>query len=75
MPYRHLDDVLFLQVMIANLYIRTHGITPKEFADMDSEMDILGFLRDGYEPFHLTGPQGVLQEVEDFIALAPRAQV
>jgi hypothetical protein len=27
--------------------------------------------RDGYEPFHLTGEQGVLREVEDYLALEP----
>ena len=32
---------------------------------------MLGFLRDGYEPFHLTGAEGVLREVEDYIALGP----
>jgi hypothetical protein len=32
---------------------------------------VLGFLRDGYEPFHLTGTEGVLREVEEYIALEP----
>ncbi|MDR3288037.1 MAG: DUF3791 domain-containing protein [Peptococcaceae bacterium] len=71
MPYANLDDKTYLQVQIANLYIRKHGITPQEFVKLDDECDVLGFLRDGYEMFHLTGEQGVLCEVEDYIALNP----
>ena len=68
MVYKNLDKETYLQVQISNLYIRNHGITPKDFVKLDDEFDILGFLRDGYEPFHLSGPQGVLREVEEYIA-------
>jgi hypothetical protein len=71
MAYKNLDDATYLQVRIANLYIRKHGITPQEFVQLDGECDVLGFLCDGYEPFHLTGEQGVLREIEDYIALEP----
>ena len=71
MAYNYLDPETYLQVQISNLYIRKHGITSQEFLKIDDECDILGFLRDGYEPFHLTGPQGVLREVEDYIASGP----
>jgi hypothetical protein len=71
MAYNHLDDVTFLQTQIANLYMRRHGITPQEFVKLDGECDVLGFLRDGYEPFHLIGAEGVLREVEDYVALEP----
>jgi len=66
-----LNKETYLQIQIANLYIRKHGITPLEFVNLDNECDVLGFLLDGYEPFHLTGEQGVLREVEDYIALEP----
>ena len=69
MAYKNLDPETYLQVQISNLYIRKYGITPKDFVRLDDECDVLGFLRDGYEPFHLTGTQGVLREVEDYIAL------
>jgi hypothetical protein len=71
MVYAPLDDKTDLQIQIANLYIRRHGITPAEFVRLDDECDVLGFLRDGYEPFHLTGEDGVLREVEEYIALEP----
>jgi len=66
-----LNKETYLQIQIANLYIRRHGITPREFVKLDNECDVLGFLLDGYEPFHLTGEEGVLREVEDYIALEP----
>ncbi|MDR0220737.1 MAG: DUF3791 domain-containing protein [Lachnospiraceae bacterium] len=68
MAYNNLDHETYLQIHIANLYIRKHGITPQEFVTLDDNCDVLGFLRDGYEPFHLTGEQGVLSEVEDYIS-------
>jgi hypothetical protein len=66
-----LNKETYLQVQISNLYIRKHDITPQEFIKIDDECDVLGFLLDGYEPFHLTGEQGVLREVEDYIAIKP----
>ncbi|MDR0272336.1 MAG: DUF3791 domain-containing protein [Clostridiales bacterium] len=71
MAYKNLDQEIFLQVQISNLYIRKRGITPKEFVKLDKECDVLEFLRDGYETFHLTGTQGILREVEEYIALEP----
>jgi len=61
----------YLQIQISNMYIRKHRITPMDFLKIDAECDILGFLLDGYEPFHLTGEQGVLREVEEYIAIKP----
>ena len=66
-----LNPETYLQIQISNLYIRKHRITPLDFLRLDSKCDILGFLLDGYEPFHLTGEQGVLREVEEYIALEP----
>ena len=64
------DQEIYLQIQISNLYIRKHRISPSEFLKLDAECDILGFLRDGYEPFHLTGTLGVLREIEEYIALS-----
>lgn len=62
-----INNVLFLQVSIANLYMRRHGLTPSQFVELDKKYNILRFLETGYEPFHLTGNEGVLGEVEAFI--------
>ncbi|MDR0523707.1 MAG: hypothetical protein LBG62_04745 [Candidatus Methanoplasma sp.] len=69
-----MDDEAFLQVMMSNMYMRRHGISPEEFLRIDAECDLLGFLRDGYVPFHLTGPEGVLREMEEFIAIRPEGR-
>ena len=63
-----LNQVLHLQTEIAHAYMRNHGITPREFAELDNKYDILRFIQTGYEPFHVTGTQGVLNEVESYIA-------
>jgi len=66
-----LDQETYLQVIISNMYIRKHKITAREFIELDDKCEVLDFLREGYEPFHLTGTQGVLREVEDYINLEP----
>ena len=62
-------DKLYLQAEVANEYMRQHNLTPLEFVELDKKYDILHFLEVGYEPFHLTGTQGVIEEVEDYIRL------
>ncbi|MDR1245795.1 MAG: DUF3791 domain-containing protein [Clostridiales Family XIII bacterium] len=59
--------VLFLQTDVANEYMRRHNLTPHEFVELDRKYNILHFLEIGYEPFHLTGTQGLVEEVEDYI--------
>jgi hypothetical protein len=65
-----LDQATFLQIVVSNMYIRKHGMTPREFVALDDGCGVLDFLRDGYEPFHLTGMEGVLREVEEYVGLA-----
>jgi len=62
-----LNQVAHLQTEIAHAYMRQHRLAPREFVELDKKYDILHFLEIGYEPFHLTGTQGVLDEVECFV--------
>ena len=63
-----INSELYLQVEIAHLYMRRHNLTPEQFLEVDKEYDILHFLDIGYEPYHLTGSEGVLAEIEKIIA-------
>jgi hypothetical protein len=63
-----MNPVLFLQTEIVHLYMRKYKLSPRQFLELDKKYDILGFLEIGYEQFHLTGPQGVLEELENYIA-------
>ena len=62
-----IDPVIFLQIHIARLYMERHGLSPEEFLALHGQKDILGFLRLGYEPFHLTGDEGILEELDAYI--------
>jgi hypothetical protein len=64
-----MNQATYLQVEIAHLYMKQHHLTPQEFLEMDEKYGILYFLETGYESFHLTGNRGILQEVEDYIAI------
>jgi hypothetical protein len=64
-----LNQVAHLQTEIAHAYMRRHDLTPADFVDIDRKYGILRFIEIGYEPFHLTGTQGVIDEVEDYVRL------
>jgi hypothetical protein len=44
-----------------------HKLSPEDFLAIDAQKDILGFLRIGYEPFHLTGDEGILEELDAYV--------
>ena len=61
------NQVVYMQFLIAHQYMRKHCLTPEQFLELDKRCDLLGFLEDGYEPFHLTGVDGIMDEVERYV--------
>ena len=62
-----INPVAFLQISISRLFMERHNLSPIEFLALNEKKDILGFLRLGYEPFHLTGDEGILEELNAYI--------
>jgi hypothetical protein len=62
-----INQVLFLQIEIANEYMKRYNLSLDEFIELDEKYAILEFIEDGYEPFHLTGTEGILEEVHEYI--------
>ena len=62
-----IDPVAFLQISISRLFMERHNLSPTEFLALNERKDILGFLRLGYEPFHLTGDEGILDELDEYV--------
>ena len=62
-----IDPVAFLQIHIVRLFIERHSLSAEDFLALDREKDIIGFLRLGYEPFHLTGDEGILEELDAYV--------
>lgn len=62
-----INQGVYLQFLVANQYMRKHNLTAQEFLELDKKSDLLGFLEDGYEPFHLTGVDGIMDEVENYL--------
>ena len=57
----------FFQINIVHQLLERWQVEPKAFLALDEKYDILSFLRDGYELFHLNGDMGTIEEVEDYI--------
>ena len=68
MNYKQIiDPVVFLQAHFCILFMERHSMSPNEFIELQSKKDIISFLRLGYEPFHLTGDEGVLEELDAYV--------
>ena len=67
MPFENFDHVLYMQIRVANLYCKAHGMTKDDFLKLDREVSLLQFIAEAYEPFHLTGDLGILEEVDDYV--------
>jgi len=66
--FRKFNEVAYFQVGIARKYMRRHNLTPLQFVERDKLYNILRFIEIGYEPFHLTGDEGVLDELDEIVA-------
>jgi len=62
------NDVAYYQVGIARKYMRRHNLTNLQFVEMDKQYHILHFLEIGYESFHLTGDEGVLDNLDEIVS-------
>jgi hypothetical protein len=65
--FKDFDHVLYMQIHVANLYRNAHHMTVDDFVKLDRRTDLLSFVADAYEPFHLTGDPGILEEVDDYV--------
>ena len=61
------NQVLFLQIEIANEYMKRYNISLDEFNELNDKYAILEFIEEGYEPFHLMGNEGILEEIHEYI--------
>ncbi|MCL2603887.1 MAG: DUF3791 domain-containing protein [Defluviitaleaceae bacterium] len=64
-----LNQIAHLQTEVAHTYMRERNIKPVDFVELDRKYGILRFIENGYEPFHLTGTQGIIDEIEDYIRI------
>jgi hypothetical protein len=62
-----LDPVLYMQAEIANLYRKEEKLSVHDFLLLDEKYGLLRFIAAGYEPFHLMGEQGIMNEIREFI--------
>ncbi|GHT02891.1 hypothetical protein AGMMS50276_32950 [Synergistales bacterium] len=64
--WENIDPVACMQTEIARLYRKRHNLNIEEFLDIDRKLNILGYIELCYEPFHLTGEEGILDEVDEY---------
>ena len=70
MPFDNFDHILYMQIRVANLYRMAREMTISDFLELDRQTNLLLFVADTYEIFHLTGDPGILDEVDDYVRTA-----
>ena len=70
MAFENFDHVLYMQIRVANLYRNAHDMSINDFIKLDQKTELLSFVAAAYEPFHLTGDLGILEEVDDYVRVA-----
>ena len=68
------EDLLYLQIRLVHKYMNRHCITVAEFLQRDQEHNILGLLEEGYESYHLSGDEGILNEIDAIITVQESMQ-
>jgi hypothetical protein len=63
----NIDQHAYFQAEVTHAYMRRNNLTPADFLELDRKFGILRFIDIGYETFHLTGTQGVIEEVDEYI--------
>jgi hypothetical protein len=71
----NINQVAYLQAEVSQAYMRQNNLSPADFLELDRRYNILRFIEIGYEPFHLTGTQGIIEEVEDYIRIQKKEQL
>jgi len=61
------ERINYMQVNIMHDLIKRWNKTIEQFLKIDEDHDILGYIRLCYEPFHLTGDEGIAEEIEQYI--------
>jgi hypothetical protein len=64
-----INPIAYLQAEVAQAYMHHHNLDPSAFIELDHKYGILHFIEVGYEPFHLTGTQGIIEEIDDYIRI------
>ena len=67
MTYKEIvDPIVFLQANFILAFMKRHALSLPAFLELDKQKDIIGFLRLGYEAFHLTGEENVLEQMDAY---------
>ena len=61
------DNIVFMQINIAIQLMEKWSVTPSQFVELDLRYGVLDYIRLYYEPFHLTGDIGIIEEIEIYI--------
>ena len=57
----------FLMVKMFFYLTKRWSISTEQFLELDEQYGIMRLLRIGYEAYHLTGEEGIAEDVEEYI--------
>ena len=66
---RLIERKSYLMISVSDYLMHRWNVSLADFLHLDKLYGILDYLELGYEPFHVTGNEGIAEEVEDFIRM------
>ena len=67
-----MEENILLKLKAIRLFIKTNGLTPEQFLDMDSKYDILGYIDATERIYELHGDQYILDDLNGFVEYMER---
>jgi hypothetical protein len=61
------NAIAYYQAGISIQFMRRHNLTPQQFLELDKKYKLLHFLEIGYEVFHLSGDEAILEDLDDLV--------
>ena len=67
MSEKRLNNCIFLMYLISNNYMKTHGLTVKEFVELDRKYAILNYIVECPDIFDSMSDSEMVEEIERYV--------
>ena len=61
------EQILYMQVRLFRMFAELFNKTLRQTAELFERYNVLAFIKDGFEIFHVEGDEAVFQETKEFL--------
>jgi hypothetical protein len=68
MSEKRLNNSIFLMYLVSNNYMKSHGISKKEFEQLDKKFEILNYVMECPDIFDNMTDEEMVEEIDAYVA-------